>query len=117
VANVADDTDIGSVELSLAEGPQAPPPPAPTPAPTPAAPAPLPTFNLKAPIRRCKKKFPKGPKRKRCIRRAMRRAGVASRPAARAIKAWQAQTRAHSLDRGDWGDRAWRTAPSRTPGR
>ncbi len=34
------------------------------------------TFNLKAAIRKCKKKFPKGPKRKKCIRRAKRRAGL-----------------------------------------
>jgi hypothetical protein len=36
-----------------------------------AAPAqPAPAFNLGAAIKRCKKKFPKGSKRKRCIKRA-----------------------------------------------
>jgi len=33
-----------------------------------------PPFNLKAAIKKCKKKFPKGPKRKKCIRRAKQRA-------------------------------------------
>jgi hypothetical protein len=32
------------------------------------------TFNLKAAIKKCKKKFPKGPKRKKCIRKAKHRA-------------------------------------------
>jgi hypothetical protein len=31
-------------------------------------------FNLKAAIKKCKKKFPKGPKRKKCIKRAKKRA-------------------------------------------
>jgi hypothetical protein len=35
-----------------------------------------PSFNLKAAIKKCKKKFPKGPKRKKCIKRAKRRAGL-----------------------------------------
>jgi hypothetical protein len=34
------------------------------------------TFDLKAAIKRCKKKFPKGPKRKKCIKKAKARAGV-----------------------------------------
>jgi hypothetical protein len=34
-----------------------------------------PSFDLQAAIKRCKKKFPKGPKRKRCIKRAKARAG------------------------------------------
>jgi uncharacterized delta-60 repeat protein len=34
------------------------------------------TFNLAAAIKRCKKKFPKGKKRKRCIRRAKRHAAA-----------------------------------------
>jgi hypothetical protein len=37
---------------------------------------PAPTFNLASAIKRCKKKFPKGPKRKRCIRKAKARAGA-----------------------------------------
>jgi predicted outer membrane repeat protein len=32
------------------------------------------TFDLKAAIKKCKKKFPKGPKRKKCIKRAKKRA-------------------------------------------
>jgi hypothetical protein len=39
---------------------------------TPAAPA----FDLKAAIARCKKKFPKGPKRKKCIRKAKQKAAA-----------------------------------------
>jgi ELWxxDGT repeat protein len=35
-----------------------------------------PALNLKAAIRKCKKKFPKGPKRKKCIRKARARAGL-----------------------------------------
>ena len=31
-------------------------------------------FNLKAAISRCKEKFPKGPRRKKCIKRAKKRA-------------------------------------------
>jgi hypothetical protein len=34
------------------------------------------TFDLKAAIKRCKKKFPKGPKRKKCIKKAKARAGL-----------------------------------------
>jgi hypothetical protein len=34
------------------------------------------TFDLKAAIKRCKKKFPKGPKRKKCIKKAKARARV-----------------------------------------
>jgi hypothetical protein len=34
------------------------------------------TFDLKAAIKKCKKKFPKGPKRKKCIKRAKKRAGL-----------------------------------------
>jgi hypothetical protein len=47
----------------------------PTPTPTP-TPTPVPSFNLKKAIKHCKKKFPKGPKRKRCIKRAKRKAGA-----------------------------------------
>jgi len=75
VANVAngDGNDIGSVELTLEEGPQPPPPPPGTSIPGTSAPGP--TFNLQAAIKRCKKKFPKGPKRARCIKKAKRRVG------------------------------------------
>jgi hypothetical protein len=38
------------------------------------APALAPTFDLQAAIKWCKKKFPKGPKRKRCIKKANARA-------------------------------------------
>jgi uncharacterized delta-60 repeat protein len=34
------------------------------------------TFNLAAAVKRCKKKFPKGPKRKKCIKKAKRRAAA-----------------------------------------
>jgi hypothetical protein len=105
VANVADGADIGSVELTLAEGPQAPPP-GPSPTPTPTTPAPGPTFNLKAAIKKCKKKFPAGPRRKKCIKKAKRRAGTAARPAAHAIEARRAQARVHAFDHL-WADRVW----------
>jgi hypothetical protein len=36
--------------------------------------APAPAFELKAAIAKCKKKFPKGPKRKKCVRKARQRA-------------------------------------------
>jgi ELWxxDGT repeat protein len=63
----------GTTGLELWKTFPAPPPPAgTTPAPAPLAPAP--TFNLKAAIKKCKKKFPKGPKRKRCIRKAKAKA-------------------------------------------
>jgi parallel beta-helix repeat protein/predicted outer membrane repeat protein len=58
--------DIGSYELQ----------PTPTPTPTPAQ-ATTPTgtaFDLRAAIKKCKKKFPKGKKRKKCIKRTKRRA-------------------------------------------
>jgi hypothetical protein len=62
--------DIGSVELTLAEGPPAPPE---TPV-TPTTTQPAPTGQLAAAIKKCKKKFPKGKKRKKCIKRAKQRA-------------------------------------------
>ena len=55
--------DIGAFEVQVPAGP---------PAPGPVASA----FNLKAAVKKCKKKFPKGPKRKKCIKRAKRRAGL-----------------------------------------
>ena len=41
----------------------------------PPTPTPTPTFNLQAAIKKCKKNFPKGPKRKKCIKKAKARAG------------------------------------------
>jgi hypothetical protein len=35
-----------------------------------------PSFDLQAAIKKCKKRFPKGPKRKKCIRKAKQKAGV-----------------------------------------
>jgi hypothetical protein len=35
-----------------------------------------PSFNLAAAIKKCKKKFPKGKKRKKCIKRGKKRARV-----------------------------------------
>jgi hypothetical protein len=102
-------SDIGSVELTLGEGPQ---PPTATPAPTP-APAPGKTFNKKKAIKKCKKKFPgkdKAKKRKKCIKRAKRRARVSAMGlhyAAPAIRRWRAEAREHAPDR-HWGDRAWK---------
>jgi hypothetical protein len=49
---------------------------APTEVPCPVTPAIGATFNLKAAIKKCKKKFPKGPKRKKCIKKAKRKAGL-----------------------------------------
>jgi hypothetical protein len=68
--------DIGAVELPFAGGPQAP-----SPSTTSGT-----TFNLKKAIRRCKRRFQKGPKRQRCIRRARRRAGLLVSPARRSVK-------------------------------
>jgi len=56
-------TDIGAIELTLSEGPQAAESAGPPPGP-----------NLKKLIKRCKKKFPKGPKRTKCIKKAKREA-------------------------------------------
>jgi len=77
-----DDTDNSSADFTLAApsprnnattptetacaGPQSPA----------TAPAAATTFNLKGAIKKCKKKFPKGPKRKKCIKKAKRRAGL-----------------------------------------
>jgi hypothetical protein len=82
--DAADDTDDAAADFSLVGAMprpnSVPPSEAPclapgTPTPTPTA-APAPGFDLKAAIRKCKKKFPKGPKRKRCIKKAKRKAGV-----------------------------------------
>ena len=60
----------GSVLVGVLSPPVTPPvtPPTGTTAPAP--------FNLAAAIKKCKKKFPKGKKRKKCIKRAKKRAGV-----------------------------------------
>jgi len=50
------------------------PAPVVTPIVTPVVMPPAPTFNLAAAIKKCKKKFPKGKKRKKCIKRARARA-------------------------------------------
>jgi hypothetical protein len=63
---VAGVCDIGSYELNASSTP-------PTTGGTTQPPT-TSTFNLKAAIRKCKRKFPKGPKRKKCIKRAKRRA-------------------------------------------
>jgi CSLREA domain-containing protein len=74
--------DIGAFELQLGGGgagptcTAGPPPPTPTPTPTPTPAAPAPTFNLKAAIKKCKKKFAKGPRRARCIKKAKRKAAA-----------------------------------------
>jgi hypothetical protein len=89
VANVpgGNGADIGSVELTLGEGPQAPPSgPAP-------APAPGPPFNLKKAIKKCKKKFPgkaNAKRRKKCIKKAKRRAGASASPWRTASGRWSA---------------------------
>ena len=63
----SDGTDIGAVELALQ--------PTPTPVVVPEPPVvPQPGFDLKAAIAKCKKKFPKGKQRKKCIKRARARA-------------------------------------------
>jgi hypothetical protein len=73
---VAGRCDIGSYEFNASASPPAtgggstPPPPATTTTTT----TTTPTFDLAAAKKRCKKKFPKGPKRKKCIKRAKRRA-------------------------------------------
>jgi ELWxxDGT repeat protein len=67
----ATDSGVTGRELWKAtiEGPAQVIPPAPAPTTT------VPGFDLKAAIKRCKKKFPKGKKRKKCIKKAKRKAG------------------------------------------
>jgi hypothetical protein len=73
----ADDTNNSSADFSLSlNGPRnnaTTPTEVPCAAPAPSAGG---TFNLKAAIKKCKKKFPKGPKRKKCIKKAKRKAGL-----------------------------------------
>jgi hypothetical protein len=61
------DKSVTAVFNAIPVSPGTTPPPTTTPSPA---------FNLRAAISKCKKKFPKGPKRKKCIKRAKRRAGV-----------------------------------------
>jgi predicted outer membrane repeat protein len=89
VANAVggDGGDIGAVELTLGEGPQAPPGPTPGPGPTPT------TFNVKKAIKHCKKKFhgkAKAKPRKKCIKKAKRRARAS---AASSSNPWRADAR------------------------
>jgi hypothetical protein len=67
---VAGNCDIGSYEFNASSTPPATggstPPPATT--------ATIPAFDLAGAIKKCKKKFRKGPKRKKCIKRAKRHA-------------------------------------------
>lgn len=65
--------DIGAFEVG-ATNPHPPPPPPPTPGQTGSPVASVPVFNLAGAIKHCKKKFRKGPKRKKCIKRAKHRA-------------------------------------------
>jgi hypothetical protein len=85
--------DIGSVELTLAEGPQGAAPPA-TPAP------------VRKKKKKCKKKKGKksaeAAKKKKCKKKKR-----SAHPAAPAIRAWRAQAAAHQFER-HWGDRAWK---------
>jgi hypothetical protein len=77
----ADDTNQSSADFGFATG-YAPrnnslaPPEVICPLP-PATTTPTNTFNLQAAIKRCRKKFPKGPKRKKCIRKARQKAAAA----------------------------------------
>jgi hypothetical protein len=89
--------DIGSVELTLAEGPQA----------TPTQPTPPPVIHKKK--KKCKKKKHKrsaeAAKKKKCKRKKKHRRSA--RSAAPAIRAWRAQAAAHPFER-HFGDRAWK---------
>jgi hypothetical protein len=99
-----DGGDIGSVELTLAEGPQ--PGPAPTPTPTP-TPQPRPKHKLKKAIKHCKKKFRHNKKkRKKCIKRVKKkarkraRASASSSPWRAAAQRWAATARVESKAAG-----------------
>jgi predicted outer membrane repeat protein len=73
----ANGADMGAFELQAGSPTGACPnnaPPGPTPATPAPAPAPAPIFNLKAAIKKCKKKFRKGPKRAKCVKKAKRKA-------------------------------------------
>ena len=88
--------DIGSVELTLAEGPQATPS---------QPPAPPPVVHKK---KKCKKKkltrsAAAAKKKRKCKKKKHRSA----RPAARAIQAWRTHAAAHPFEH-HWGNRAWK---------
>jgi hypothetical protein len=73
----ADGADMGAFELQAGSPSGACPNNAPPGPPAPPSPAPAlqaPAFNLKAAIKKCKKKFRKGPKRAKCIKKAKRKA-------------------------------------------
>jgi hypothetical protein len=79
--DAGDDTDNAGADFSLVGANPRPNSVAPTETPcvapgTPTTTSPPPPFNLKAAIKKCKRKFPKGPKRKKCSRKAKLRAGV-----------------------------------------
>jgi hypothetical protein len=100
VANAIDPpyggADIGSVELTLEEGPQAAPSPPPAPPP-------------QKKKKKCKKKKHKrsagAAKKKKCKRKKKHHRSV--RPAARVVEAWRARAAAHPAEH-HWGDRAWK---------
>jgi hypothetical protein len=79
--DATDDTNNAAADFSLVGA--NPRPNSVTPTETPCVPPGTPTpttatpFNLKAAIKKCKKKFPKGPKRKKCIKKAKRKAAAA----------------------------------------
>jgi hypothetical protein len=69
-----DDTDNSAADFAL--GPPSPRVNSTAPTERPClAPTAIP-FNLKAAIKKCKKKFPKGPKRKKCIKKAKQKAAL-----------------------------------------
>lgn len=71
----ANGADMGAFELQAGSPTGTCPNNAPPGPPGPPAPAsPAPPFNLKAAIKKCKKKFRKGPKRAKCIKKAKRKA-------------------------------------------
>jgi hypothetical protein len=76
-SHAADDTNNAGADFALEGAGPTPNSAAPTEVPcvTPVA-GTTPTSNLAAAIKKCKKKFPKGPKRKRCIRKAKRKAAA-----------------------------------------
>ncbi len=80
--DAADDTNNAGADFSLVGASPTPNSATPTEVPclTPmpvSAPPTAASFNLKAAIKKCKKKFPKGPKRKKCIRKARQKAAAA----------------------------------------
>jgi hypothetical protein len=64
--DVGHDPSQGSAQVGILTAPVSTPP----------GTTPPQAFNLAAGIKKCKKKFPKGPKRKKCIKRAKKRAQI-----------------------------------------